>query len=96
MLFRSHLAVAEAWFNFFASTEANLANMDFIWYASPNAQALAEYPAYYEELYEEPLPEETYEIMAAPQEVLDRCEAYVSLPPETRALYNALWTELGI
>ena len=34
--------------------------------------------------------------MAAPQEVLDRCEAYVSLPPETRALYNALWTELGI
>ncbi len=91
-----HKAEAEAWINFIASTEANLANMDFIWYASPNAQALAEYPAYYEELYEEPLPEETYEIMAAPQEVLDRCEAYVSLPPETRALYNALWTELGI
>ena len=91
-----HKAEAEAWINFIASTEANLANMDFIWYASPNAQALAEYPAYYEELYEEPLPEETYAIMAAPQEVLDRCEAYVSLPPETRALYNALWTELGI
>ena len=59
-----HKAEAEAWINFIASTEANLANMDFIWYASPNAQALAEYPAYYEELYEEPLPEETYEIMA--------------------------------
>ena len=91
-----HKEEAEAWINFIASTEANLANMDFIWYASPNAQALQEYPAYYEALYGEPLPEETYAIMAAPQEVLDRCEAYVSLPPETRALYNALWTELGI
>ena len=91
-----HYEEAMAWINFIASTEANLANMDFIWYASPNAEALEEYPAYYEETYGEPLDEEFYQIMAAPQEVLDRCEMYVSLPPETRALYNALWTELGI
>ena len=91
-----HYEEAMAWINFIASTEANLANMDFIWYASPNAEALEEYPAYYEEIYGEPLDEEFYQIMAAPQEVLDRCEMYVSLPPETRALYNALWTELGI
>ena len=37
-----------------------------------------------------------YEIMAAPQEVLDRCTLYESLPAETLALYNDLWTELGI
>ena len=92
----SNYEEAHEWMNFIASTEANLANMDYIWYASPNTTALEEYPAYYEELYEEPLDPEVYEIMAAPQEVLDRCELYVSLPPKTRALYNDLWITLGI
>ncbi|WP_304965077.1 extracellular solute-binding protein [uncultured Oscillibacter sp.] len=87
---------AMAWINFIASTEANLANMDYLWYASPNQEALEQYPAYYEELYGEELGQETYDIIAAPQEVLDRCEAYLVLPLETRKLYNDLWTELGI
>ncbi len=87
---------AMAWINFIASTEANLANMDYLWYASPNQEALEQYPAYYEELYEEELGQEAYDIVAAPQEVLDRCEAYLVLPLETRKLYNDLWTELGI
>ncbi len=91
-----HKEEAEAWINFIASTDANLANMDYIWYASPNEEALEQYPAYYEELYEEELDPAIYEIMAAPQEVLDRCESYLVLPPETRMLYNTLWTELGI
>ena len=91
-----HKEEAEAWINFIASTEANLKNMDYIWYASPNEEALEQYPAYYEELYEEELDPEVYEIIAAPQEVLDRCQMYVVLPYETRALYNRLWTELGI
>ena len=30
-----------------------------------------------------------------PQEILDRCEAYLVLPQETRTLYNDLWIELG-
>ena len=85
-----------AWINFIASTEANLRNMDFIWYASPNKEALEQYPAYYEALYEEELDQETYETMAAPAEVLERCESYVSLPTETRRLYNELWIGLGI
>jgi hypothetical protein len=34
--------------------------------------------------------------MAAPPEVLERCELYVSLPAETRTLYNDLWIQLGI
>ena len=87
---------AHEWINFIASTESNLKNMDFIWYASPNTEALEQYPAYYEETYGEPLDMDLYEIMAAPQEVLDRCEAYLVLPEATRTLYNDLWIELGL
>ena len=86
---------AHEWINFIASTESNLRNMDYIWYASPNAEALEMYPEWYEEQYGEPLDMELYEIMAAPQEVLDRCEAYLVLPQETRDLYSELWIELG-
>ena len=35
-----HKEEAEAWINFIAGTDASLANMDYIWYASPNAEAL--------------------------------------------------------
>ena len=42
-----HKEEAEAWINFIAGTDASLANMDYIWYASPNAEALEQYPAYY-------------------------------------------------
>ena len=62
---------AHEWINFMASTDASLKNMDYIWYASPNQEALDSYPDYYEETYGEPLDMERYEIMAAPQEVLD-------------------------
>ncbi|USF26782.1 hypothetical protein N510_001714 [Firmicutes bacterium ASF500] len=91
-----HYDAAMEWINFIASTEANLANMDYIWYASPNREALEQYPAYYEELYGEELDRSVYEIMAAPPETLERCEAYVNLPAETLNLYNTLWTQLGI
>ena len=47
-------------------------------------------------LYEEPLDEEIYNIMAAPPEVLERCELYINLPQETLKFYNDLWTRLGI
>ena len=86
---------AHEWINFIASTDANLRNMDYIWYASPNEEALEMYPAWYEEQYGEPLDQELYEIMAAPKEILDRCEAYLVLPQEIRTLYNDLWIELG-
>ena len=90
-----HQREAHMWINFIASTEANLANMDYIWYASPNREALEQYPAYYEELYGEELDRSLYEIMAAPPETLARCEAYLNLPPETLNLYKSLWTQLG-
>ena len=91
-----HKEEAEAWINFIASTESSLANMDYIGYASPNLEALEGYPAYYEETYGEPLDEERYEIMAAPDDVPARCELYTNLPADTLTLYNDLWTELGI
>ena len=91
-----HKEEAEEWINFIASTESNLANMDYIWYASPNKEALESYPAYYEETYGEPLDMGLYEIMAAPQEVLDRCTLYENLPTDILNLYNDLWTQLGI
>ena len=87
---------AHEWINFMTSTDASLKNMDYIWYASPNEEALEAYPEYYEATYGEPLDASLYEIMAAPQEVLENCEAYLVRPVETRNLYNDLWTELGI
>jgi len=87
---------AEAWINFIAGTEANLRNMDYIWYASPNTEALEQYPAYYEAEYEEELDNEIFEIMAAPEDVLKRCTLYKNLPQNILTLYNDLWTELGI
>ncbi len=91
-----HQREAHMWINFIASTQANLANMDYIWYASPNRDALEQYPAYYEELYGEELDPEVYEIIAPPPETLERCEAYENLPPETLNLYKTLWTQLGV
>ena len=91
-----HKDEAMEWINFIAGTDASLANMDYIWYASPNAEALAEYPAYYEEQNGEPLDQELYNIMAAPADVLERCELYVNLPQETLKFYDKLWTQLGV
>jgi len=91
-----HKTEAEAWINFIASTESQLKNMDYIWYASPNAEALEGYPAYYQDLYEEELDEDTYNILVAPADVLSRCELYINLPRETLLKYDDMWTRLGI
>ena len=90
-----HYDEAMAWINFIASTEANLANMYYIGYASPNREALERYPEYYLEQEGEELDPAIYEIMAAPAETLERCQAYLNLPPETLNLYKNLWTQLG-
>ena len=91
-----HMEEAEAWINFIASTDASLRIMDEIGYASPNGEALEQYPSYYEKTYGEPLDPEAFAIMAVPQETLDRCELFLNLPYDIRVLYNQLWTELGI
>ncbi len=91
-----HKDEAEEWINFIASTESSLANMDYIWYASPNKEALKEYPQYYFDTYEEKLDHDLYEIMALPKDTLARCELYQNLSKETLTLYNDLWTRLGV
>jgi len=91
-----HKDEAMEWINFIASTQSNLANMDYIYYASPNPDALEECPDFYVSLYDEELDPELYEIMATPPEILERCELYVNLPADTLKLYNSLWTQLGI
>ena len=88
---------AHEWINFMASTDASLKNMDYIWYASPNQpRPWIPIPTTTRRPTASPWIIERYEIMAAPQEVLDRCEAYLVRPVDTRTLYNDLWTDLGI
>ncbi len=87
---------AHAWINFIASTEAALANMDYIWYGTANTEAIEQYPGYYLENYGEELDQETFDIIQTPAEVLERCEMYLVLPKQTRDLYKDLWIELGI
>ncbi|MCI8869770.1 MAG: extracellular solute-binding protein [Lawsonibacter sp.] len=91
-----HREEAHRWINFIASTEANLANMHYIGYASPNREALEQYPDYYLEQEGEELDPEIYDIMVTPPEVLERCQAYQNLPPATLSLYNSLWIQLGL
>lgn len=91
-----NVSEAEEWINFIASTEASLVNMDYIWYASPNAEALKQYPEYYEETYGEPLDIELFEIMAPSDNVQEKNEAYLVMPSHIRTLYSDLWTELGV
>ena len=91
-----HKEEAEAWINFITSTPSSLANMDYIWYGSPNTKAMEEYPAYYEEEYEEELDQETLDIILTPPEILDKCQMYVNQPQDTLRYYSELWTELGI
>ena len=91
-----HQREAEEWINFMTDTEVNMRNMDHIGYASANREVLEGYPRYYEETYGEPLSRETLDIMAVPEDVLERCELYLNLAYETRVLYNDLWTRLGV
>ena len=91
-----HQKEAHMWMDFIASTDSNLANMHYIGYASPNREALERYPEYYLEQEGEELDPKLYEIMAAPDEILERCEPYHNLPAATLNLYNTLWTQLGV
>ncbi len=91
-----HPAEAHAWINFIASTDAALANMDYIWYGTANREAIEQYPEYYLENYGEELDQETFDIIQTPPEVLERCEMYLVLPKETRDLYKSLWIKLGV
>lgn len=91
-----HKEEAEEWINFISSTTSSLANMDYLWYGSPNVEAMEQYPDFYFEKYGEELDEETLDIIITPDDVLQRCQMYTNLPQDTLAVYNDLWTKLGV
>ena len=77
---------AERFIDFMSSTDIALANMDYIWYASANFEA--------NELFEDELDPEDFEIMFASPEALANCDVFTNLPAEILELYNTLWVEL--
>ena len=77
---------AELFIDFMCSTDTALQNMDFIWYASANYEAVEEFGA--------DMDPEEYEIMFASAETLAKCDVFTNLPAETLALYDTLWGEL--
>ena len=79
-----HKAEAEAFINFMCDTEIAVRNAEEVCYAIPQVEAFRE------------LDEETQNdtMVYPPQEVLDRCEVFVNLPPETAQLQSDLWKKL--
>ena len=77
---------AELFIDFMCSTDIAMKNMDYIWYASANYEAVEEFG--------EDLDDEEYEIMFASAETLANCDVFTNLPAETLALYDTLWGEL--
>ncbi len=77
---------AEEWINFMCSYDASMANLDYIWYASPNPQVMKDYVA--------ELDEETAAVLNPSKEELSRCQMFVNLPKETLELYDELWVLL--
>ena len=79
-------AEGEAWINFMCSKDASLANLDYIWYASPNTQAREEYMP--------ELPPEDAAVLNPSKEKLAQCEMFLNLPQDTLNLYDELWVLL--
>ena len=79
-------ANAELFINYMCDTDVAYQNMEFIWYASANAQAA--------EQFLDELDEEDIEIMFASEETLATCDVFTNLPMEINDLYNTLWSEL--
>lgn len=79
-------AEGEAWINFMCSKDASLANLDYIWYASPNTQAMEEYMP--------ELPPEDAAVLNPSKEKLAQCEMFLNLPQDTLNLYDELWVLL--
>jgi len=77
---------AELFINFMCRTDIALKNMEEIYYASANYEAVAK--------FSEDLEPEDYEIMFASDETLANCDVFKNLPREILELYNDLWIEV--
>ena len=76
--------LAEMYINFMCETEVAVANCEYIGYSTPHTEALS--------ILDPEISEN--EIAYPPQEVLDKAEAFLSLPSETNKLLDLLWTEV--
>jgi len=77
---------AEIFINFMSRTDIALKNMEYIFYASANAEAAAEFAS--------ELDPEDYAVMFASYEVLANSEVFAHLPRHILELYDELWVEL--
>ena len=77
---------AELFINFMTRTDIAIMNMEYIFYASANAEAAALFAS---ELYPE-----DYAVMFASPEVLANSEVFSHLPRHILELYDELWVEL--
>ena len=79
-----HKKEAEQFINFMCETDIAVRNAEEVCYAIPHTAAFEE------------LDEETREdtMVYPPQEVLDKCEVFINLPPETLLLQSDLWIKL--
>ena len=79
---------AELFINFMSRTDIALMNMDYIWYASANAEA--------RELFaqENELDPVDYEILFASDATLAKSDVFTHLPAHILLLYDRLWVDL--
>ncbi|HEX2985878.1 MAG TPA: spermidine/putrescine ABC transporter substrate-binding protein [Caproiciproducens sp.] len=79
-----HKKEAEAYINFLCNPKISAANMEYIGYSTPEAEA------------KKLLPEETVKnpIYYPDQSILKRSETFVNLPDETNMLIDTLWAEV--
>ena len=85
--------LAEVFINFMLSREVAIANAEYIWYASPNAQVFED------ETYIEDMGEDAIAILYPELESFRdayNAYAYRNLDPDTLGYINALWEEIKI
>ncbi len=75
---------AEKFINFMTGTQQSAANSEYIGYTSPNSEVKASLDA--DEL--------TMSVMYPSDDVLAKCEAFVTLPQETLDYYDSIWVKL--
>ena len=79
-----HKDEAEAFINFMCDTEIALRNAEEVCYAIPQVESF--------KLLDEETREDT--MVYPPEEVLQKCEVFINLPPETLELQSELWIKL--
>jgi len=75
---------AEMYINFMCEPQVAAANIEYIGYSTPNAEA---YKLLSEDIRNNP-------ISYPSQEVLDKSEEFIALPEQTNVLMDSLWTEI--